>query len=182
MPHDRRAVSMGLGAGLLAGRNKRSSEMSEARPKAEATPDLDARLTVLDDRRAIEELRSRYGWFAARGDAAGVASLFTEDCLYEGPAGGPGKRDTVRTRAALSDYLQARLRPAAQLPFLYNHIIKVSGDHAEGTCAIKPQVMIGDKAMVGYYVEKLRRVGGDWRFYDRRFYLYQPYFESPEAA
>lgn len=146
--------------------------------QAGSKPDLATRIAALDARRAIEEVRSTYGWYAARGDAKGVASCFTEDCLYNGPAGGPGKRDTVRTRKGLEEYLSARLKPGAQMPFLYNHIIKVDGDTAEGTCAIKPHVAVGDKQMVGYYAEKLRKVDGRWLFHDRRFYLYQPYFEE----
>jgi hypothetical protein len=180
---DRRTVTLGLGAGLMAGavteaaqaadKTTRSSGMTEAATK----PDLATRLAALDDRRAIEELRSTYGWHAARGDAKGVASCFTEDCLYEGPAGGPGKRDTVRTRAALAEYLGARLKPANQIPFLYNHIIKVTGDTAEGTCAIKPHVKVGEKDMVGFYVEKMRKVDGQWLLHERKFFLYQPYSE-----
>jgi hypothetical protein len=138
---------------------------------------LEARIGALADRRAIEELRARYGWAAARGDAAGVAACFTEDCLYEGPAGGPGKRDAVRTRKGLEDYLSTRLKPGAQTPFLYNHVLKVNGDAAEGTCAIKPHVAAGGKEMVGFYDEKLKKIDGDWYFQERRFYLYQPYSE-----
>ena len=138
---------------------------------------LEARVAALADRRAIEELRAKYGWAAARGDAPGVAATFSEDCLYEGPAGGPGKRDVVRTRKGLEEYLSARLKPGAQTPFLYNHIIKVTGDVAEGTCAIKPHVAPGGKEMAGFYEEKMQKIDGNWYFQERRFYLYQPYSE-----
>jgi hypothetical protein len=188
MTQSRRTVSLGIGAGLAAsivggasqaaGKTERSSGMTQVGN----TPDLATRVAALDARRAIEERRSIYGGHAARGDAKGVASCFTEDCVYDGPAGGPGKRDTVHTRKALEEYLAARLKPGAQIPFLYNHIIKVDGDAAEGSCAINPHVTAGDKPMVGYYVEKLRKVDGQWLFADRRFYLYQPYLELDGAA
>jgi hypothetical protein len=138
---------------------------------------LDQRLQALADRRLIEELRATYGWYAARGDAKGVASCFTEDCLYEGPAGEPGKRDTVRTRAGLESYLAARLKPGAQVPFLYNHIIHIDGEVAQGSCAIKPHVHVGKKQMVGFYEEKLRKVSDHWLIHERRLFLYQPYSE-----
>jgi ketosteroid isomerase-like protein len=182
MTQDRRTVSLGLGVGLIGAA---LAGPGLAKPQARAAkPDLAARLKALDERRQIEILRSTYGWYAARGDAAAVASLFTEDCLFEGPGAGPGARTTVRTRAALAAYLQKSIgaHPGSSIPFLYNHIIKVSGDAAEGACAIKPHVAVGDKQMVGYYVERLRKESGAWRWYDRRLYLYQPYLELPGAA
>jgi hypothetical protein len=139
--------------------------------------DLEQRIAALEDRWAIEELRSRYGWYAARGDADGVASLFTVDCLFEGPDG-PGRRVTVRTRARLAAYLsQAISKPGSAIPFLYNHIVAVQGDRAEGSCAIKPHIRVGEMEMLGYYVEKLVRKDEGWLFDDRRLYLYQPYLE-----
>jgi hypothetical protein len=171
MSQNRRTVSLGiLAAGALGG----AATAAETTKRSSGMSDIETRVTALADRKAIEELRSTYGWHAARGSAAGVASCFTEDCLYEGPAGGPGKRDTVRTRKGLEEYLSARLKPGNQMPFLYNHILKVSGDTAEGTCAIKPHVQVGDKQMVGFYDEKLKKLDGQWRFHERRFFLYQP--------
>jgi hypothetical protein len=154
-------------------KQKDQNAMNESRPRMS----LDQRVQALAYRRQIEELRATYGWHAARGDAKGVASCFTEDCLYEGPAGAPGKRDTVRTRVGLESYLAARLKPGAQVPFLYNHIIRVDGEVAEGNCAIKPHVQVGQKQMVGFYEEKLKRVSNRWLIHERRFYLYEPYSE-----
>lgn len=139
---------------------------------------LARRIAALDDRRAIEELRSKYGWYAARGDADGVAALFTAECLFEAPDG-PGRRVTVRTRARLAAYLSRAIgKPASAIPFLYNHIVELAGDRAEGSCAIKPNSAAGGQEMLGYYVEKLVRTDKGWLFDDRRLYLYRPYFEA----
>lgn len=45
-------------------------------------PTLDQRLQILEDREAIRDLIARYGPLADRGDAAGVAALWTPDGRY----------------------------------------------------------------------------------------------------
>jgi hypothetical protein len=83
--------------------------------------DLEARIDALESRAAIDELRSRYAWHAMRGDAAGVASLFTEDCVFDGPAG-PGIIEVNGDRATGSCVMETPMAPD------FGHLV---GDYVE---------------------------------------------------
>jgi ketosteroid isomerase-like protein len=140
--------------------------------------DLEARIDALESRAAIDELRSRYAWHAMRGDAAGVASLFTEDCVFDGPAG-PGNRTVINGRAAFAAFLAPSIgKIGAVLPLIHNGIIDVKGDHATGSCVMETPMAPDFGHLVGDYVEEFARIDGKWYFAVRRMYLRVPYREE----
>ncbi len=135
---------------------------------------IEARLDALESREAIKELRARYAWYATRGDAAGVASLFTEDCVFDGP-NGPGKRGVVHGRKALEDFLAPSIgTPGVVLPLIHNHLTEVDGDTATGSCVMETPGAPGFGHLVCQYLEDLKRIDGKWYFARRRMYLFVP--------
>jgi hypothetical protein len=139
---------------------------------------LDDRIDALESRAAIEELRSRYASYATRGDAAGVAGLFTEDCLFEGPSG-PGKRVVIRGRRALQEFLEPAIgKIGAVLPLIHNGITQVRDDRATGSCVMETPMAPGFGHLVCEYLEEFQRVDGTWFFSIRRMYLHVPYREQ----
>jgi hypothetical protein len=137
--------------------------------------DLEKRLHALEVRAAVEELRARYAWCAMRGDAAGVAGTFTEDCTFDGPAG-PGKRTIIRGRKNLEEFLTPSIgKVGAVLPLIHNHMTEVTGpDTARGSCVMETPMAPGFGHLVCQYLEDLERVDGKWLFKVRRMYLFVP--------
>lgn len=142
------------------------------------TTTLEARIEEIEARLAIEELRSRYAHHAMRGNAAGVAGLFTEDCIFDGPSG-PGNRAVIHGRHALADFLAPSIgRVGAVLPLIHNGITNVSGDRATGSCVMETPEAPGFGHLICQYLEEFRRVDGRWYFSTRRMYLCVPYREE----
>ena len=139
--------------------------------------DLEKRLDALESREAIKELRSRYALCAMRGDAVGVAGTFTEDCVFDGPAG-PGKRTVIHGRAGLEKFLAPQIgKVGAVLPLIHNHITVVDGDSGTGSCVMETPMAPGFVHLVCQYIEKLKRVNGQWLFAERKMYLFLPTHE-----
>ena len=156
------ALVVGCDAGTI--KTEKGQEMS----------DIEKRLDALESRDAIKELRSRYAWFAMRGDAAGVASLFTGDCVFDGPDG-PGHRTVINGRKNLEDFLAPRIgNVGAVLPLIHNHLTQVDADTGTGSCVMETPMAPGFGHLVCEYIEKLKRVDGKWYFAERKMYLYIP--------
>jgi hypothetical protein len=64
----------------------------------------------------------------------------------------------VRGRQALRAYFD-RMKPARRVPLVTNEVTQVSGDHAQGTCAI------------------VSTVDGRWLFARRQFFPYWPVYK-----
>ena len=137
-------------------------------------PTIEERLTNLEAREECKELRSRYAAFALRGDARGVASLFTEDCVFDGPSG-PGKRAVIKGRKNLEDFLTPSIgTPGVVLPLIHNHITDITGDTGTGSCVMETPSAPNFGHLVCQYIEKFERVNGKWYFAERKMYLYIP--------
>jgi hypothetical protein len=145
-------------------------------------PSLEERIAALEARAACDELRSRYAWYAIRGDAKGVASLFTENCIFDGPAG-PNKRAVINGRKALEEFLHPSIgTPGVVLPLIHNDITEILGpDKARGSCVMETPAAPGFGHLVNQYIEEFERVRGVWYFSVRRMYLFIPYREPQPA-
>lgn len=134
------------------------------------------RLSVIEARFAISELRSKYCWYTVRGLQNEVLGLFTEDGVFENSRNADTQPVTVSGHRALADYF-ARMRPARRVPLVMNEVTRVNGDEAEGTCAM---LSVGDDGFAGHYIDHFTRTDGVWRFKSRRFFPYWPVFK-PDA-
>lgn len=138
---------------------------------------LEERIADLEAREAIKELRARYGWMAAHGDFAGVAGLFAPDGVFELTIGDTRRR--LVGREVIHGFLTPTMKPVYVIPMIHNHIIRVEGDEATGTCAMESRVAPNsEQGFAGYYHDRARRTGDGWLFTERRWFAYHPVFED----
>jgi len=138
---------------------------------------LEERVSVLEAREAVRELRARYGWHAARGEYRQISELFTADGVFE--FSGLGERQAFRGRQSIRDMLGTTMTPQMVFPFIHNDIIIVNGSEASGTCTMDTNIAPGrDRGLLGYYHDKARSEGGIWLFSERRWFLYHPAYED----
>lgn len=130
--------------------------------------DLERRLRAIEDIEAIKRLKFRYADACDRNyDADTLASLFTEDAIWDGGLFGRHEgREAIRTFFA---------NVSSDIPFalhyMMNPIINVDGDEATGawylfqTCTFADAR--GNTAIFGAarYDELYRRVDGEWKFF-----------------
>ncbi len=139
--------------------------------------DLEQRLGALEDIEAIKKLKARYCAHCDNNyDADGIASLFTEDAVWDG--GNFGKQEG---REAIRTFF----RGAPQIfPFaihqVMNPIIEVKGEQATGSWYLfQPATLAeGDQAvwLAARYEEDYVKVGGEWKFKHLRVF---PSFLTP---
>ena len=133
--------------------------------------ELDARLTRIEDRIAISELRARYAFLVDAGRGAEAVDLFTDDGEFHGPAVSyRGREEQLR------HYAEHRL--SAMWHFNTNEINRIDGATAAGECyCYMPCVLEGESYVCACrYDDELVKVGGDWRFTSRRvtFFYFVP--------
>jgi hypothetical protein len=145
-------------------------------------PSVSERLDRIESRAEISELRARYARFAVQGDYRGVAGLFTEDCVFDGP-NGPGKRAVVRGRDNLAAFLAPSIgRRGSVYPLIHNEIIEIEGDRATGWCMMESPAAPGFGHIVCEYHDAFARIDGRWYFAKRTMYLFLPTHEDRPAA
>ncbi len=138
---------------------------------------LERRIAEIEAREAVRELRARYGWHAARGQAAEIAALFAPDGIFEFST--REARHRLVGRAAIAAALARHMSPLAVIPLLHNHTVTVKGDEAWGTCAMETRVAPAyPGGFAGYYHDWARKLEEGWRFTERRWFLYSPVFED----
>jgi len=120
---------------------------------------------TLEDRAAIQDLLSRYCQYTDSADQAGWVGLFTEDGSMDLGMGDP----PFVGREALGAF-SSRLRAGGGLHMSANPVIEQDGDEASVASYVvvvggedDPRVRLG-----GRYLDRLRRVDGDWRFASRQ--------------
>jgi 3-phenylpropionate/cinnamic acid dioxygenase small subunit len=127
---------------------------------------------TLEDREEIRELYARYAHTIDNGHYEQWIDCFTEDGVFESPrfgrhAGSEGlKRFTV--------VYQESLGGAKPLHHMTNVTFSLSGDHADGSCYLAYYHCKEGKAAlsaVAHYVDRLRKVDGEWKFSSRRVVL-----------
>ena len=127
--------------------------------------DLERRVRTLEDIEELKRLKARYCAYCDDSyDADSLASLFTEDAVWDG-----GMRGRAEGREAIRDFF---LRAPQRLPFalhmVMNPVIEVRGDLASGTWYLfQPCTFAeGDQAVWGSarYDEEYARIDGVWMF------------------
>lgn len=124
-------------------------------------------LNALHDREQIRELTARYCFLIMAGQMKKVLDLFTDDGLFTSNTGLEARgKPALR---AMYD-LVARSRP---VPFIHNHVIRLSGETAEGTCGVEVRAVIRGTHHVlsGYYRDRYVKVGGRWKFHARAMHI-----------
>ncbi len=157
---------------------RRSTEFDMA-----TVEELIARVRRLDDIEQIKQLKARYCAYCDDNyDAEGIASLFTEDGVWDGGALGKGEG-----RAGIVKFFQ---RASSAFTFaihnVMNPIIEVDGDNATGRWYLMQPLTrrSGDSEsamwLAGRYEDDYVRVDGEWKFQSLRFFtrMLTPYDEG----
>ena len=131
--------------------------------------DLERRIRMLEDIEEIKVLKRRYCSYCDDDyDADGLASLFTEDAVWESDKFGKSQgREEIRSQFQ---------RAPQMMPFaahmVLNPIIEVNGDTGKGTWYLFQACTFadGDRAIWGSarYDEDYVRVNGHWMFQNLR--------------
>jgi hypothetical protein len=139
-----------------------------AKQVARAGSELERRIRVLEDIEAISKLKARYcnyvdgGWDRPTHDYDGVASIFTEDGVWEAIP-------TIRaeTREGIREYF----RKAQDIPLAFhritNPIIEVDGDRATGNWHVLVALTHPNGKAVwigGIYNDEFVRTPEGWKF------------------
>ena len=143
--------------------------------------DLERRLKVLEDTEEIKVLKRRYcAYCDDTYDADGIASLFTEDAVWDG-----GIRGKCEGREEIRSFFQnAPHRMPFAIHMVLNPIIEVNGDTAKGTWYLfQPCTWAdGNRAIWGSarYDEDYVRFDGHWMFQHLRVtsYFWTPFDEG----
>ena len=118
-----------------------------------------------DDRMAILDLCSRYNYYVDTGSAEQWADTFTEDGVFDGPAGHAEGRDEL---IAFCRQLAEQF-PGA-MHFTDNHLFETTGDSVMHRCFLSFQVPTetGTEVTLLGYEDEVAQVAGEWRFRVRR--------------
>ena len=126
------------------------------------TADLERRLTLIEDRTAISELRALYCYLVDQGRASEAVELFTEDCEFHGPVRSFFGRD--------EQFRHYNEHPLAGMwHFIFNELISVSGETATAQCyCYMPCVSDGESYICScQYDDILVKRDGRWMFKSR---------------
>lgn len=136
-------------------------------------------LIELQAREQIKELRARYCWYAVRADYEQIAALYVPNCVLSVPI--EGKVVTSKGREGIMAYLQSRnLQPLDVIPIVQNHIIKINGEEAWGTCTVFSHAAPPGRVFVGRYHDRFRKLDGEWLFVERHLSYYMPKYDESD--
>ncbi|MDO8434190.1 MAG: nuclear transport factor 2 family protein [Candidatus Binatus sp.] len=134
--------------------------------------ELESRLRRLEDIEQIKKLKARYCAYCDDNyDADGIASLFTEDGVWDGGALGKG----VGHEGIKKFFLRAPSAFTFAIHNVMNPIIEVDGDMATGRWyLVQPLTRRENDAesamwLAGRYEDDYVRVGAEWKFKRLRF-------------
>lgn len=125
--------------------------------------------TVLEEKDAVRELLARYCFHFDNGEFERWLTLFTEDAVFD-----LGTRGRFQGRDALRNFLQ--IVPLTNgLPMIrhcvLNVIVAVDGQRATAQSYVVVLRGGGHELAVsiaGRYEDQLAKVGGEWRFAERK--------------
>ena len=142
---------------------------------AAATPppqSLEARIQRIDDRIAIEQLLMEYGRAVDNRDFVAFAALFTADGEWTGAQGSyRGPKQIRESMERIFTAAAGDIPKGKNFHVLTNLIIDLQGDHASASSKFIFYKMNGAKPeaeVAGRYEDQLVRVGGAWKFKQRR--------------
>ncbi len=121
----------------------------------------------LYDREQIRELTNQYCFLIMSGQLKKVLDLFTDDGVFTSNNGLEARGKPAL--AAMYD-LVARSRP---VPFIHNHVIRVRGETAQGTCGVDVRAVIrgAHHTLSGYYRDRYVKRDGRWKFQSRVMHI-----------
>lgn len=122
------------------------------------------------DREKIKELTYEYGLAIEAQDAERMASLFIEDGSVDFSSLGRG---VISGREALKEFYCSTW-PLKVKPFFTNHVIRIQGHHATGTCSLENRATRGDQSLIGAgrLYDEYEKVNGEWKFKSRRVEMF----------
>lgn len=126
------------------------------------------RLTALEDRLAIRELRMRYCAYIDSEQWEAAAEMFVEDGEFEGI-------EVARGRGAIQDWFSRSVPETFTKAWhlCTNDTTFLDGDKATGTTAFSFYVIEKGvaKFALGFYEDTLEKHGGDWYFRKRKVHF-----------
>ena len=122
------------------------------------------------DREKIKELTYAYGLAIEAQDEIQMASLFTPDGSVDFSSLGRG---VIQGTEALKEFYRSTW-PLAVKPFFTNHIIKIQGNRATGTCSLENRATRGDQSLIGAgrLHDEYQKSGDEWKFVSRRVEMF----------
>jgi hypothetical protein len=126
----------------------------------------------LADRAAIRELSDRYCDCVWRKDLDGLVNLFTADGTFV--VEGAEREAISHGRAKLKKVYQKSLGEMDPRLFIHTHIIDLVDDkHAKGRCyaEVFSAKFKMQRVGLGYYEDEYAKVGDNWKFACRRYFL-----------
>ena len=141
-------------------------------PRQAPPRSLEVRIQRIEDRMAIEQLLMEYGRALDNRDFAAFAALFTEDGEWKGAQGSyRGPKQIQESMEKIFTGAAADIPKGKNFHLLTNVIIDLQGDHATASSKFIFYKMNGAKPeaqVAGRYEDQLVRVGGAWKFKQRR--------------
>ena len=136
---------------------------------------LEDRVSALEAKDEIRELRHRYHACINEGDIDAIVDLFTADASLDF-----GYLGRTRGRAKIAQFFGALpdLLPFIK-QFIHNHTVILEGpDRGTGTSYMEAKTVSGGTAYVvcGRYDDAYTRTDDGWRFTEMNF---EPYFSVP---
>jgi hypothetical protein len=141
---------------------------------------LEQRVTAVEDRLAISQLRSLYCYYVDQRRWDDLAALFTEDCEFK------GRLDLVKGRDALVEYFTRAVQAMeASWHRTLNETLVLDGDTASGSAYFDAPAVVNGVAMLsaGRYDDEFAKQDGSWRFKRRTisFFYFTPFSEGWSA-
>jgi ketosteroid isomerase-like protein len=130
-------------------------------------PTLEERVQRLEDIEAIRRLKIRYAGLcdAQYDDPDGIASLFTDDAVWDGGNDFGVHHGKQAIRAFFAGVSQ---QISFALHYMIGHAIDIapSGHEASGTCYLWMPATLNGRAvwLAATYDNRYRKVGGQWLF------------------
>jgi ketosteroid isomerase-like protein len=127
--------------------------------------DLEKRVRRLEDIEAIRELKARYCAYCDDGyDPDGLASLFTEDAVWDG-----GQLGRFEGKEAIRKFFRGTSRRVSfAIHNVMNPIITVDGDRASGRWYLLQPLTFAEGPRAAWlaarYSDEYVRIGGEWKF------------------
>jgi len=131
---------------------------------------LEEMVQELWDREKIKELTYQYGLAIEAQDADRMVNLFTEDGSVDFSSLGRG---VIKGHQSLKEFYRSTW-PLKVKPFFTNHVIKINGTRATGTCSLENRATRGDESMIGAgrLHDEYEKVNGEWKFSSRRVEMF----------
>jgi hypothetical protein len=131
---------------------------------------LEEMVQELWDREKIKELTYEYGLAIESQNEERMANLFTEEGSVDFSSLGRG---VIKGKAALKEFYRSTW-PLRVKPFFTNHVIRIQGDQATGTCSLENRATRDDQSLIGAgrLHDEYEKVGGEWKFRSRRVEMF----------